>query len=172
MVAPVPPSADIIRLYGSGELARELARYHKPPGDQEDPFVDACVALHNAGEMDLVAVPSQPTFAEIRGHAFFVAQQFYCDAVPQLSTGATALMDCCRKLIEQAGEDGAAGRPNEAFRLWCQNNPDKLPRLCAKHARETNWQDGSRERLCKPAAMLSWQSRSSSHTAMIGDSRA
>ena len=32
-------------------------------------------------------------------------------------------MKCCRILVDQAGADGAAGQPNNAFRLWCQNNP-------------------------------------------------
>jgi hypothetical protein len=125
VAAPVPPRADIIQLYRSGGLARELARYHKQPGEQVDPFVDVCAALHNAGEIDLLVVPSQPAFAGIKGHKFFVAQQFYCDAIPKLETSAKAVMECCWKLIELAGEDGASGRPYEAFRLWCQNNPDE-----------------------------------------------
>jgi hypothetical protein len=91
VAAPVPPRADIIQLYRSGELARELARYHKQPGEQVDPFVDVCAALHNAGEIDLLVVPSQPAFAGIKGHKFFVAQQFYCDAIPKLETSAKAV---------------------------------------------------------------------------------
>jgi hypothetical protein len=32
-------------------------------------------------------------------------------------------MECCRILVEQAGNDGAANLPNGAFRTWCERNP-------------------------------------------------
>jgi hypothetical protein len=70
-------------------------------------------------------VPSQPGFAAITGHTFFTAQHLYCEAIPKLNTTVLALMECCRILIKQAGTDLAATRPNGAFRVWCQNNPDE-----------------------------------------------
>jgi hypothetical protein len=81
------------------------------------------VALHNDGQIDLVSIPSQQSFANLVGHDFFTAQHFYCEAIPDLRASVTALMECCRILIEQAGSDGAASQPNGAFRKWCQNNP-------------------------------------------------
>jgi hypothetical protein len=123
--AAAPSSDEIVRLYKAGELAGELARYHGTENDEDDLFTQRCVALHNSGEIDLVTVPSQPAFAGITGHAFFTAQHLYCEAVPRLQTNATALMECCRILIEQAGADGAATLPNGAFRTWCRINPEE-----------------------------------------------
>ncbi|MBM3552237.1 MAG: hypothetical protein FJX45_10805 [Alphaproteobacteria bacterium] len=103
----------------------ELARNHEMADEDDDPFIQLCISLHNSGTIDLVTVVCQPTFASLAGHAFFTAQHFYCEAIPQLDTDAMALMECCRILIEQAGADGAATQPNGAFRTWCQNNPDE-----------------------------------------------
>lgn len=122
-LAPIPSLEEIVRLYKAGELAAELAQFHDGPDGEDDPFVKRCVALHNDGQIDLISIPGQPTFANVPGHDFFTAQQFYCEAIPDLRTDVTALMECCRILIEQAGSDGAASQPNGAFRKWCQNNP-------------------------------------------------
>lgn len=118
--APVPSADEIFHLYETGGLAAELARYHE---DSEEPFVQRCVELHNEKKIDLVGIPKQPGFKETTGHNFFTAQHFYCEVIPKLDADVTALMECCQALIEQAGADGAAGQPNEAFRLWCRNNP-------------------------------------------------
>lgn len=124
-LTPVPSPDEIVRLYKAGELSGELALYHEMADGEDDPFIQRCVALHNSGDIDLVSVPSQSVFAAVTGHAFFAAQHVYCEAIPKLDTNVTALMECCRILIEQAGADGAATQPNAAFRTWCQNNPDK-----------------------------------------------
>ena len=121
--APVPSADELIRLYEAGELAAELARYHEGPEETEETFLQRCIELHNDKKIDLVIVPCEPSFKNIPAHDFFTAQQFYCEAIPKLDGDVTALMECCRALIEQAGADGAAGLPNDAFRLWCQNNP-------------------------------------------------
>jgi hypothetical protein len=124
-IAPVPSRDEIIRQYACGELGLEIARLHKRHGDQEDPFLTLCVDLHNAGEIDLVKLPSEPAFAELSGHRFFVTQRFYSDAIPLLHASAKALMECCGILIDQAGADGAANRPIVAFAVWCENNREK-----------------------------------------------
>lgn len=122
-LAPIPSPEEIVRLYKAGELAAELAQFHEGPDGEDDPFVKRCVALHNDGQINLVSIPGQPAFANLPGHDFFTAQQFFCEAIPDLRADVTALMECCRILIEQAGSDGAASQPNGAFRNWCQNNP-------------------------------------------------
>ena len=123
--ATIPSSDEIVRLYKAGELSAELTRYHDVAEGEVDPFIQRCVALHNSGNIDLVSLPSQPAFADATGHAFFTVQHFYCEAIPKLTANLTALMECCRILIEQAGEDLAATQPNGAFRTWSQNNPDE-----------------------------------------------
>lgn len=123
--APVPSSDEIVSLYEAGELAAELARYHEKGEGEDDPFVQRCITLHNNGSIDLLKVPSQPAFSNLPKHAFFTAQHLYCKAIPKLDTNVEALMECCRILIDLAGNDGAATEPNRAFCIWCQNNPDE-----------------------------------------------
>lgn len=121
-VAPVPSQDEIVRLYSAGELAHELARYHVRAADNTDPFVNLCVRLHNNGDIDLLSVASQPAFATLATQEFFTAQKFYCRAIPKLQTTARPLMQCCQSLVEQAGADGAALRPKNAFLSWCGSN--------------------------------------------------
>lgn len=121
-VSPIPSAEQIIQLYKAGNLVAELAQYHLPAEDGSDTFLHRCIALHNNGDINLVAIPGQPAFDAIDTHSFFTAQQFYCDAIPRLRTNATALMACCRTLIERAGNDGVAHMPNGAFRQWCKRN--------------------------------------------------
>ena len=77
--APFPSPDEIVRLYRAGELSAELARYHERPAGEDDPFIQRCIALHNSGAIDLISVPSQPAFASVTGHAFFVAQHLDCE---------------------------------------------------------------------------------------------
>jgi hypothetical protein len=121
-LAPVPSADEIVRLYKSGELPAEVARYHETGDGDEDLFLQRCIALHNSGDIDLVVLPSQAAFAELSGHAFFTAQHLYCQAIPKLDSDVSALMECCRILIERGGDDLAANQPNAAFRTWCERN--------------------------------------------------
>lgn len=123
--ATTPSPDEIVRLYKAGELSVEIARHHELTQGEDDPFIERCIKLHNSGVIDLVSVPSQPAFAAVAGPAFFTAQHLYCEAIPKLATNVTALMECCRILIERAGADGAATQPNGAFRTWCQINPNE-----------------------------------------------
>lgn len=125
-VSPIPSAEQITHLYQTGNLSAELAAYHASADDGTDTFLQRCVDLHNNCDIDLVSVPSQPAFSKIGIHQFFTAQGFYCDAIPKLRTNAVALMECCRILIERAGDDGAAYMPNGAFRQWCKGNPDSV----------------------------------------------
>lgn len=119
----VPSVDDIIRLYEKGELSTALAQYRRTQDEEDGLFLESCVTLHNDGRIDLASLPSQPSFASLTLHDFFEVQQFFCEAIPRIKGNATTIMECCRLLIEQAGADGAAGLPNSAFCIWCQNNP-------------------------------------------------
>lgn len=126
--SPIPSAEEIVRLYVTGELGPELARHH----EAEETFLQRCIELHNEKAIDLVVVPCQPNFRSLTKHAFFTAQHFYCEAIPKLDVDVTTLMECCRTLVEQAGTDGAAGQPNDAFRLWCQNHPTECASIISK----------------------------------------
>ena len=104
---------------------RNLHDFYETEEGDENVFLQQCIALHNSRSIDLVGLPRQAAFAELNGHAFFVAQHLYCDAIPKLESDVSALMECCRILIEKGGSDLAANQPNGAFRTWCKNNPSQ-----------------------------------------------
>jgi hypothetical protein len=120
---------EIVRLYKANELAAELGRFHAAEDGNKELFLQRCIALHNSGDIDLIDLTGQPAFAGLNLHAFFTAQHLYCEAIPQLRTNATALMECCKILVEKGSNDLAAGLPYGAFRKWCQNNPSDGARV-------------------------------------------
>ena len=93
--------------------------------EEHDSFIQRCIALHNSGHIDLISLPHHLPFARVEEQAFFTAQRLYCEAIPKLDTNVTALMECCRILVERGGTALAAVQPNAAFRSWCQNHPDE-----------------------------------------------
>lgn len=130
-IAPIPSRDEIFRLYGAGELAHELARRHANHGDEDDPFVEECVALHNDGDIDLLRVANEAAFAVPGTHDFFTSLRFFNRAIPKLRTTAQPLMECCRTLIEKAGRDGAANQLKAAFRVWCESNRTEADKVIA-----------------------------------------
>jgi hypothetical protein len=134
---PIPNSDRLTELFRSNQLAEELAAYHDGDSDGTSTFAHACVAAHNAGHIDLLAVVAQPAFVALDQYEFFAAQQVYCDAIPHITADANALMMCCRTLVERAGQDLAGNMPYAAFRQWCANHIDQTVRII-EDAKEGN----------------------------------
>ena len=65
-LAPVSSLDEIVRLYKLGELPAELSEFHETGEGGENLFLQRCISLHNGGEIDLVALPSQAAFVELR----------------------------------------------------------------------------------------------------------
>lgn len=87
-VLPVSSAKQITQLSDADSLASGLVECHLPVEDGSDTFLQRCVALYNNGGINLIAVPSQPAFDAIDTYSFFMAQQFYYGAIPQLRTNA------------------------------------------------------------------------------------
>ena len=115
-------SEEILSLYANGELVAAIGQYHHEDGEQAL-FTERCVSLHNNGSIDLTSVVAQPEFAQLETQPFFIAQSFFCDAIPQLSAQSTAMMQCCRTLIDKSGADGSTSLVIAAFGKWCEANP-------------------------------------------------
>ncbi len=128
-VRPIPTEDYLVELYQSGRLAEELGAYHDGDAEGDVAFAQACAKAHNEGRIDLLAIVQQPAFAALESHAFFTAQQVYCNAIPHLKADVYALMGCCHTLVQRAGQDLASGMPNGAFREWCENNHDQAVRV-------------------------------------------
>lgn len=130
-LASVPSPDEIVRLYKSGDLLAELARPHQTGHGKSNLLAQHCVALHNKGDIALIALVKQPSFAALETHKFFNVFQLYADAIPDLDSEAAPLMECCKILIERAGSDGVSNLPNVAFRAWCHSNPGKAAGVIA-----------------------------------------
>jgi hypothetical protein len=109
---------EIIARCHSGALLEDIDRFDR---DGPDPasLLNRCVALHNSGQIDLLALTKTEQFASISGFDFFIKQNFFCDAIPQLQTAAPPLLQAVQALVAKGGADLAANRPYEAFRDWC-----------------------------------------------------
>lgn len=130
-IRPLPTLDQLVELYEAGRLAEELGAYHDGAAEGSTAFAQACTQAHNDGRIDLLAVVQQPAFVALEPHAFFAAQQVYCDAIPHLKADVESLMECCRLLVQRAGQDAVGSMPNGAFREWCANHRDQASRVVA-----------------------------------------
>ena len=114
---------EIIAHCQSGALLDDIDRADIDGTDAS--FLNRCVALHNADQIDLLAMTRTARFDSLSGPDFFVRQQFFCEAIPHLQTPATAMMQAVQALVGKAGADYCANNPNEAFRDWCAADPPR-----------------------------------------------
>jgi hypothetical protein len=115
---------EIIARCQSGALLDDIDRFG---GDDSDPasLVNRCVALHNSGQIDLLALTHTAQFVSLSASAFFIRQQFFCGAIPRLQTPAPPLMQAVQALVAKGGADLAAYFPNDAFCDWCAADPTR-----------------------------------------------
>lgn len=86
------------------------------------PLLQTVIDLHNAGRIDLFALPDQPVFGQIEGRQTFVVQDFLTRAIPQLDGSVAAMMGLVAALVAKAGQDMTAGAANGGFISWCQSD--------------------------------------------------
>lgn len=82
--------------------------------------IDAFIALHMAGTIDLLAMIEWEEFNQKTGHDLFVIQHFFDQTIPKLGDVPVArMMAGVARLVAKGGGDLAAGQPNAAFGKWC-----------------------------------------------------
>src|SRR5450756_614582 len=93
--------ADIIGHYQAGTLLSELLK----PRDtgQQNALHAQIAALHNAGNIDLVALTATTEFHNLDRRYFFAIQQAYGNAMPLLTASASAMLEIVRRMETQAG---------------------------------------------------------------------
>jgi|GEM_PF-2998591 len=116
MRKPPPTDAELIAHASAGTLVEVLRR--EADTNREDSLVNRLVALHNGGQLDLLAATQTPAFEALGGPVFFSVQSIFCGAVPNLTAPANAMMAAISKLVAKGGRDGAAGFPYNAFKEW------------------------------------------------------
>jgi hypothetical protein len=116
MPKPPPIDAELIAHASAGTLVEVLRR--EADADREDSLVNRLVALHNGGQLDLLAATQTPAFDALGGPIFFSVQSVFCAAIPKLTSPVSAVMAAVAKLVEKGGRDGASGFPYNSFKAW------------------------------------------------------
>jgi hypothetical protein len=80
--AVTPTDVEIIARCQSGELLDDIDRFDRE-GAHPASLLNHCVALHNSGQIDLLALTATERFSSLSGFDFFVRQTF--SATPSLS---------------------------------------------------------------------------------------
>ena len=109
---------EIINRCRSGALIDDIDRFDNDDANPAS-LMKRCVALHNSGQLDLLALTGTTQFAALGGHIFFAVQHFFDKAIPSLETTALPLMQAVKALVIKGGGDLAANWPYEAFWKWC-----------------------------------------------------
>jgi hypothetical protein len=113
--------AEIIAHYQAKTLLRELQR----PLDttQQEALCVQLAALHNAGNIDMLALTAAPEFLNLDRQHFFTIQQIYSGVIPRLEAPPLAMLEMAGRLITKGGNDGLATRPRETLRRWIGRDP-------------------------------------------------
>lgn len=78
--------------------------------------------LHNDGIIDVLEPARQIASSPIDQHQFFTVMHVYTDLIPTLEAEVSAMLAAVKALVARAGNDGAAGMPNGAFRTWAEQH--------------------------------------------------
>jgi hypothetical protein len=117
--------ADIVRHYQTGTLLSELLK----PNDtgQQKELHAQIAALHNAGDIDLLALTATTEFQNLGRRYFFAIQQAYGNAMPLLAASASAMLEIVRRMETQAGS--IAPSPRIALRKWIGAAPERAKEM-------------------------------------------
>lgn len=127
-----PTSEELVELFERRELAAQMARRFGMSGRVDTRVLEErCIALHNAGTIDLLALIEGKAIQALDSSDFFMASHFFCQLLPELEAEPGRMMACVDALVTRGGEDGAAYQPNGAFRKWCANIPQRASEIIA-----------------------------------------
>lgn len=97
--------------------------------NDDDPTIIALAELHNAGDIDLLALVTPETVRPFEGPVFFNGQHVFRALISRLQASAEDLMHTVKTLIDAAGQDMAAGLPVDEFAKWCGSDPARPAEL-------------------------------------------
>lgn len=127
-----PTSAALVNFFERGEFANQMAHRFGIEGRTDTREVEErCIALHNAGTIDLLTLVECNALQELPGTHFFMASYFFCRLLPELNSTPDRMMCCVDALVTRGGQDGAANEPNAAFRKWCERVPQRAHEIIA-----------------------------------------
>lgn len=115
-----PSDAELVALGHDGGLLSTI--FGGALVDDEDPFLDRLVALHNSGQIDLLALPLEE-LTQLDTHDYFDGHSRLYRIIPRLQGETLPMMRLVNALVARAGEDLASNMPNAAYRDWAEVDP-------------------------------------------------
>jgi hypothetical protein len=115
--------AEIIAHYQARTL---LAKLQRPLNTtQQEALCVQLAALHNAGNIDMLALTAAPEFLNLDRQHFFTVQQIYSGVIPRLEAPSLAMLEMAGRLVTKGGNDGLATIPRDALRRWIGQDPSR-----------------------------------------------
>lgn len=113
---------DILQHHAAGTLLPLIVeRLRRRRADEMGKAFSATLArLHNEQAIDVLAPAAAIEASTISQHEFFGVMLAYCDLIPELDAEVPAMLAAVKALVARAGNDGAAGQPNGAYRSWAE----------------------------------------------------
>jgi hypothetical protein len=96
--------------------------------DEKEAVGQEIAALHNARKIDAIAEFRKLNRSD-QQHDFFMTRHVLEKALPGIDAPVTSVMDCVKHLVEEAGNDMAAGTLIPPFIQFCEANagrPDEV----------------------------------------------
>ena len=122
---------ELIRSYDVGNFLEVVhASWMSARADLQT-LVPQMVALHNEGEVDLVAA-YEKLENTTDGPDFFSTRHLFEKALPEINASVPAVMRCVRKLYIAAGQDFAAGMVVTSFLDFCKKDASRLDEALAE----------------------------------------
>lgn len=113
---------DIIAHAATGtllELFVERLRRHRTD-ELGKAFRATLIKLHNDGTIDVLEPARHIASSPINQHDFFTVMHAYTELIPTLDAAVPDMLAAVKALVARAGDDGAAGMPNGAYRTWAE----------------------------------------------------
>ena len=120
---------EIIAHYRAGTLLRELQR-SLGTTDQEV-LHERLASLHNAGSIDMLALPAGAEFQAVNNRGLFSIQQVYCGVVPKLDAQPLQMLEMVQRLATRCGTEGSAMLLHAAFGRWVDQVPARAKEIVA-----------------------------------------
>lgn len=128
----VPIEQQIAAAAKDGTLANLLAsRFGRLDEEALAAAQAACIAMHNGGDIDLLALVHEPQFKALAPGEFFFAQDILNRAIPALNADPSTMMAAVAALVAQGGDDGLAGTPLSALLSWLKADPERAESVIA-----------------------------------------
>lgn len=124
---------DIFTHHAAGtlpELFVERLRRHRAD-ELGETFRATLTNLHNDGSIDVLEPARQIASSPINQHQFFTVMHVYTDLIPTIEAEVPAMLAAVKALVARAGNDGAAGMPNGAYRTWAEQGDRARATLAA-----------------------------------------